>query len=214
MINPWIVRWTTTKDHIIDRYNEFLEHKMSPEDALYIIRIMFELNYHGFERYIWAYFHKAEWYSTKVIWGFDDKWIDVEGSKTFGHKEFNLAAQCKKWYFSHEHIQQKDVLDFGYNARHREQGKPNPKFYFVTTTYANKQAEKVADEQWIEIKDCWSLIKMKNKYSLDDFKRDSQKWKNNGAWLFSDINPVNVIQNHLNEKKWIKYRSFENQLAH
>lgn len=214
MINSWIVRWNTTKDHIIDRYNEFLEHKMSPEDALYIIRIMFELNYRGFEWYISAYFHEVHKYTTKVIGWLNDKWIDIIWSKTIWHQELNLAAQCKKWYFTHENIKKKDILDFWDNAKHRKEGKPNPKFYFVTTTNASKEAKRVAKEYSIELKDCRDLIKMRNRYSLDDFKNDSRKWKNKGEWWLTDKNPVAVIQNYLNEKKWLKYRSFEHQLAH
>jgi hypothetical protein len=32
------------RQHIIDRYNEFIQYDMDPNDALYVIRLMFELN--------------------------------------------------------------------------------------------------------------------------------------------------------------------------
>lgn len=190
---------------MIDRYNEFIQHKMNHDDALYIIRLMFELNPLGFERYISDYFHREQAYNTKPIWWIDDHWIDIEWSKSFWHKEIYLAVQCKKWYYAHKPVKKDKILEFDYNVKHRKNYKNAHELYFVTTTNASKQAKKVAQEKWIMIRDCRDLLKMKEKYGLDDFKKNTIKWKNNGERLFTNENVIGIIENHLNGKRRIFY---------
>ena len=55
------------QQYMIERYNEFIQYKMNHKDALYVIRLMFELNSLGFERYVSDYFHKRDEYTTKVV---------------------------------------------------------------------------------------------------------------------------------------------------
>lgn len=188
------------------RYKEFIDHGISPDDALYLVRMMFELTYQWFERYIAAYYHFTQKYYTKTIWGIKDGGIDIIGSKVEWHKEINLLAQCKKW--TYDHVQKKEILNFDYDIKHSNKNKLNTKQLFVTATRANKDARKVAKEYGIEIIDCHELLKFRSKYSLDDFirkySRDRYKKRTYRTRFFKNINVKKIIEEYQKNKLFSK----------
>lgn len=204
-----MTNWKSDVENIIARYEEFRRHNMNYNQSLYLVRIMFELNYHWFERYVSNYFHKIRWYKTKVIWWFGDGWIDIEWFKSLWHKEIHLAVQCKKWCYENEHIKKEQILNFDDNAKNwKETNKyNNTDLFFVTTTNASIYAKDKAKEKWIKILDCWKLLEMKNDYGLDNFKEDVKKRKNNWEWLLTNNNVKNIIHNYLNTKSLRKLQT-------
>lgn len=163
-----------TKENIISRYKEFLKYGLSKEDALYCVRVMFELRAKGFEKYISEYYKKIRWYWTQVIWWFHDHWIDIECSKQDNqHHIVNLAIQCKKR--SHFHIKRNDVLGFEYDFTHWRKYNSFAKNILITTNLTSSNAKMVAKEKWIHLMDYKDLLRIKKEYPLDQFKSDRKK---------------------------------------
>ena len=197
----------TSDQEIINRYNELISYKMNHEDVIYILRLMYELNFYWFERYISLYFHKTEWYITNDIW-WNNYWgIDVVWLKKIWNKEYNLAIQCKKWTF--EKIRAEQILVFDYKSKDREKYSSNAKRCFVSTSQITQEAKKVAKEYKINAIDCRDLLKMRQKYSLDDFEKDFEKNKYS-HWtykhdFFTKTNVISIIKNHISNI-WFKYK--------
>jgi len=84
------------------------------------------------------------------------------------------AIQCKKYCASH--IKQKDILDFVHNIKHLKAKHWNKiRFYFITTSRVNRYARKVADKNWIIIRDYKDILHINKALPIDDFI-ERNKW--------------------------------------
>lgn len=163
-----------TIENIKSRYQEFLKYGLSPEDALYCIRLMYELRPRGFEKYISIFYEKIRGYHTRVIGGFWDWGIDIEWSKEDkDHHKINLAIQCKKR--SHFHIKKNDVLGFEYDFKHWQKYNSFARNVLITTNLTSQNAKNVAKEMGVYLLDYKGLLKIRKEYSLDQFKKEYQK---------------------------------------
>lgn len=210
----------TIEESIYNRYLEFIEHWMNKKQAIYCCRMMSELTRYWFERYISSYFHKIEWYKTKVIWWFD-QWIDIEWSKKEWNKVIHILIQCKKWFY--DYIRIGEILTFWFRCKNKIKDNKEYKLYFATTTYKNKESNELAKKENIQIIDCWKLLKFKKKYSLDDFAKDfwkdKYKFRSYKKRFFSKRNVESIIKNHNhNHNKKVesitKYNVFKYNLNH
>lgn len=184
-------------DLILSRYHEFMDHWITKRQAIYCCRMMFELTYYGFERYIGSYFYKNKWFLTNYEWGPNDWWIDIIGWKSIWKKIIHLAIQCKKRFY--DYIREGEVLTFIHNFEKKWRNKSDYELYLATTADWNKESKKIAKEKDINIINCRKLLEMEKKYSLDDFEKDFGKNKYNKIFykkrFFTDNNVRYIIEN-------------------
>lgn len=159
------------KRRIVYKYRELLSKKFSKDSIFTLLSFMFELTPTGFETYIAEYLRKiVNFEMTKVTWWYKDKWVDIRAQNDW----YIYAIQCKKYWASH--VKQKDILDFVQNTKHLRIKYGNKiRFYFITTSWVNKYAEKIADQNWITIKDYNDVLHMNKEFPINDFIKKN-KW--------------------------------------
>lgn len=181
--------------NVVLKYRQ-LSYKNFPENVIFkLLSFMFELTPTGFETYIAEYLKNISHFDiSKVIWWYKDKGIDIRAEKNW---QF-YAIQCKK--FGASHITQKEILDFIENTRELKKkygGKIT--LYLRTSSRINKYAKNIAKQNWIEIRDYKSLLKLEKEFPINDFIK---KYKWDGK-ILSGIDTEDVL-NTFYLRKWIK----------
>ena len=191
---------------------------MNKDYALYCSRLILELTSIWFVRYISSYFHKIEWYKTEAIDWFWDWWIDIKWYKKIWNAIKNIIIQCKKRFY--DYIRPGEILTFIYNIK--KGWYKNHTLYFATTTQITKESKKIAQENNIKVIDCKELLKIRKKYSLDDFEKDFWKYdykQQTYKYKFFTKNNVNSIINEnyrkdIETKSITRYNLLENNMFH
>ena len=160
------------KRRVVYKYRELLSTKKFNEDSIFtLLSFMFELSSKWFEIYVAEYFKDILHFDTsKVTWWYKDKWIDIKAEKD----GIFYAIQCKKYGASH--VTQKDILDFVENIKDlKVKYKNKIRFYFITTSWVNRYAKKVAEQNWIIIRGYKDILHMNKKLPINDFIKKN-KW--------------------------------------
>ena len=167
---------------ILKQYNDLKKWYITSSDAIYLLRLMYELTPQGFEQYIATYFNNVFGYTTKRIGGYNDHWIDVKWYKKLNKSFKHLFIQCKKRYG--DPVKKKEILDFDDNVS-RIKSKITGSIIkcFATTTRITRFSKQVAEEKWIKLIDRYILLKMKPRYSLDDFEIQTGLRKNRDKYF-------------------------------
>lgn len=168
-----INKWRKRID-IVNRYKEFIEHKMDEDDVFVLLNFMFGLTPSWFEQYIRDYFDKKwDFNRITVTWWINDKGIDVRGEKKNNEK---VLIQCKK--FIKSHVTEKDVLLFIEQTKeYKKRLWDTLSLFFITTNWVNRQARERAKKNWITIYYYKDILKMNESLNIEAYIKEHKNNK-------------------------------------
>lgn len=136
-------------------------------DVDILIKLWHELSPKEYEYFIAYVFNKVLWYTTFVIWWFNDWWIDIKWGKKVVWKLEYIAIQCKRW--NTFNVKEKDIKQF-YASVADIRYKHWTKLFFATTNYLTRNASVLTDKYDIFFLDYTVMIEAYKKIDWNDFE--------------------------------------------